>query len=79
MQRLEYGPHELIEVHEVLFSEITAAQKLQQAMDQTQDKELKSFIQTSLDRKQRRIGMLSQLTSQAMQAQTQQQQKGGQQ
>lgn len=40
-----FGPHEIIEMHEVLASEITIAQKMQLAMQGVQDQELKGFLE----------------------------------
>lgn len=70
MSQNTFGPHELLELHEILASEITAAQKMQTAMGTVNDSEFHSFIKMSLNSKQKRISTLEQLAQSAMQPNT---------
>lgn len=68
MPQNTWGPHELLELHELLSAETTTAQKLQNAIATVQDAELKSFLTMSLDAKYKRITAMQQLVQNAMQA-----------
>lgn len=45
------APHEELEVREILSTEITAAKKLRSSMATVRDEELKSYMQSCLDKK----------------------------
>jgi similar to spore coat protein len=51
-------PHEALEVHELLRSEITGYKKLQSSMSMVQDNELKQFMKDALNSKQNSIEQL---------------------
>lgn len=56
MERLiEFAPHELLECHEILSAEITAALKLQNALTVVKDPDLFAFMSSSLRKKQQHI------------------------
>ena len=61
-------PHELLEVHELLASEMSSVRRLQDQMDMVQEQELKTFLQTSLTTKERRISQLQLLLGNALQS-----------
>ena len=62
MEKLtEFAPHELLECHEILSAEITAALKLQSALTVVKDPDLYAFMSASLGKKQQRIQSIEKL------------------
>lgn len=61
-------PHELLEVHELLTSEMSSMRKLQNHVSTVKEQELKTFLQTSLTTKERRISQLQLLLGNALQS-----------
>lgn len=70
MSQNTWGPHEILELHELLCAETTTAEKMQAAMDKIKDPELKTFMQMSLDAKRKQIAAMQQLAQSAMQTNT---------
>jgi hypothetical protein len=60
-----FAPHELLELHELISSEVTNAEKLQANIGMVNDNELKSFMQMCLKNKQSRLSKMSQLVTSA--------------
>lgn len=56
----ELAAHEIIDLREILTTEVVSAKKLKASMAMVQDSELKSFMQTSLDAKMRAIEEMQQ-------------------
>ena len=52
------APHEALELHEMLRSEITGYRKLQATMIMVEDNELKDFMKESMDYKRENIEQL---------------------
>lgn len=48
---MQLAPHEAIEVRELISQEMLGIKKINASMDMVQDKELKSFMQDSLNAK----------------------------
>ncbi|WP_312335799.1 hypothetical protein [Anaerospora hongkongensis] len=46
------APHEALELHEIIHSEVTAVTKIQASLAMVQDNDMKSFMQTCLQAKQ---------------------------
>lgn len=46
------APHEALELHEIIRSEVTAVTKIQASLAMVQDSDMKSFMQTCLQAKQ---------------------------
>lgn len=61
MNKSLFAPHELLELHELLAGEATAAQKLQTSLNLVQDAQLKTLMQASLTAKQTRISQVEQI------------------
>ena len=51
-QITKLAPHETLELHEIIRSEVTAATKIQASLAMVQDRDMKAFMQTCLDTKQ---------------------------
>jgi similar to spore coat protein len=51
-QRTTLAPHEALELHEIIRSEVTAVTKIQASLAMVQDNDMKSFMQTCLQTKQ---------------------------
>ena len=51
----QLAPHEALELHEIIRSEVTAATKLQASLALVQDQDIKTFMQTSLKVKQNAV------------------------
>ena len=49
---MQLAPHEALELHEIIRSEITAATKIQASLAMVQDKDMKTFMQNCLTAKQ---------------------------
>lgn len=47
----ELAPHEMLELHEIINSEITCTKKLQASLGMVMDKDLKSFMERSIQLK----------------------------
>lgn len=60
-----FAPHELLELHELLASETTAALKLQASARVVQDNQLQALIQRSLTAKQSRLHQMVDLVNTA--------------
>jgi similar to spore coat protein len=60
LQNNMLAPHETLEVHELLRSELTCYKKLQANMSIVQDNELKQFMNEAMNSKQRSIEQLQQ-------------------
>ncbi|MEA5093684.1 MAG: hypothetical protein VB128_01900 [Sedimentibacter saalensis] len=60
LQNNTLAPHETLEVHELLRSELTCLKKLQANMSIVQDNELKQFMNEAMNSKQRSIEQLQQ-------------------
>lgn len=56
-------PHETLELHELISSEVTGAKKLQANLGTVKDSELKSFMQTCLNNKKNNIQAIDQFIS----------------
>lgn len=56
-----FGPHEVMELHELLVGEVTAGQKMQSMMSVIHDKDLQEYMKWSLQMKQQRISGLEKL------------------
>ncbi len=46
------APHEALELHEIIRSEVTVATKLQASLAMVQDEDMKAFMETCLQSKQ---------------------------
>ena len=53
-------PHETLELHELISSEVTEAKKLHANMETVKDNELKSFMQNCLNNKKNNIQAIEQ-------------------
>jgi similar to spore coat protein len=63
----ELAPHETLEVHELLRTEITGYKKLQAIIPMVQDEELKQFMKDTLTTKQSNIEQIHQfITAQGL-------------
>lgn len=56
-----FGPHEVMELHELLVGEVTASQKMQSMMSVIHDKDLQEYMNWSLQMKQQQIPALEKL------------------
>lgn len=57
------APHELLELHELINTEIVGAKKAQASLSMVQDEELKGFIQDSLNSKKSSLEQMQQFLS----------------
>lgn len=49
---IKLAPHEALELHEIIRSEVTAAAKLQTTLTMVQDNDMKAFMKTCVQNKQ---------------------------
>lgn len=49
---MKLAPHETLELHEIIRSEVTAATKIQASLSMVQDQDMKRFMQNCLTAKQ---------------------------
>ncbi|MDR3563991.1 MAG: hypothetical protein P4N59_21495 [Negativicutes bacterium] len=63
MAQKGFACHELRELHKLLTAEIAVVQKMQAAVGQVEDAEIKSLIEASLAVKCRRISQMEELLS----------------
>ena len=49
------NPHEMLELHEIIRSEVTCAKKIQSTLGMVMDPDLKSFMEDSLQMKKAKI------------------------
>lgn len=64
-QMSNFSPHEVMELHELIVGEVTAAQKMQAMLGVVHDQDLKEYIEWSLQMKQQRIAGLENIMNQA--------------
>jgi similar to spore coat protein len=57
------GPHEALEVHELLRSEVTCYKKMHASIGMVQDEALRSFMQDTLQSKGQKIQQMEQFIS----------------
>lgn len=58
-----FGTHEMLEMHEIMSSELFMLQKVKGQLELVTDAELKSFMNEYVRRKQRRIDRLEKIIS----------------
>lgn len=60
MRTSQLAPHETLELHEIVRSEVTCAKKIQASMDMVEDSDLKSFMDRSLQAKKDNLNRFQQ-------------------
>ncbi|MGI6450736.1 MAG: hypothetical protein ACOX3R_10770 [Desulfitobacteriia bacterium] len=64
--QLKLNAHEMLELHEIIRSEVTCAKKTQANIGAIMDADLKSFMQDSLEKKKRIINKYHDFYDQAV-------------
>lgn len=65
----ELNPHEILELHEIIRSEVTCAKKTQANLSVVMDPALKSFLQNSLETKKAKINKYHNFYDRSVQSQ----------
>ncbi|KLU62974.1 hypothetical protein CEB3_c06370 [Peptococcaceae bacterium CEB3] len=62
-QQTTLAPHEILELHEILGSEMVCAKKMESGLSAIQDQELSAFVQDTVNAKKQQIRDIQQFVN----------------